>query len=57
VKRSLSLRRESLSELTPEQLSDVAGGLPISLPNVVCAALEPSGRFQCTWAPTYCVCP
>jgi len=57
MKRTLSLKRESLAELTPDQLAGVNGGLPISLPNVICAVLEPSGRFQCTWNPTYCVCP
>lgn len=58
--RSLSLKRETLSDLTPDQLAGVNGArgdAPISLPNVICAALEPSGQYQCTWQPTRCICP
>lgn len=58
MKRTLSLKRESLAELTSEQLSGIDGAGPaISLPNVICTVVEPSGQYMCTWQPTRCLCP
>ena len=58
MKRSLSLKRETLTVLSDAQLIDVNGAAQrISLPNVICAIVEPSGQYQCTWQPTRCVCP
>ncbi|HEV2891188.1 MAG TPA: hypothetical protein VGX28_12505 [Frankiaceae bacterium] len=56
MKRTLSLRRESLAELSQDQLAGV-NGAAVSLPNVLCAVIEPSGQYQCTWQPTRCLCP
>lgn len=50
--RRLALKRESLAELTTEDLLAVNGALPISLPHPVCALLYPSGAPGCTTGPT-----
>lgn len=57
MKRTLTLKSEALTELSSEQLAGVNGGHAVSLPNVICAVLEPSGQYQCTWQPTRCICP
>lgn len=58
MKRTLSLKRESLAELSDEQLIGVNGAAyEVSLPNLICQIKEPSGEYMCTWQPTRCLCP
>lgn len=58
MRRRLSLRRESLADLTPGELVGVNGAAyEASTPNLLCRTLEPSGEYMCTWQPTRCLCP
>ena len=56
VKRTLSLKREHLADLTPRELTAVAGAAVPSSPVQEC--LEES-HLVCTWTcPSYCTsCP
>lgn len=56
MKRTLSLKRESLSSLTSDELAGV-NAAAVSVPNPLCAVVEPSGQYMCTWQPTRCLCP
>lgn len=47
MKRTLSLRRESLAALTPEELGSVAAGAAHTLPDPECVTALPSIRSHC----------
>ena len=53
LKRSLSLKREALSDLTARELSGVVGGID-EIPTVVnvCHVIQPTGLVQCFPATT-----
>ena len=52
MKRTLTLKSETLSDLTTDELTAVAGGVLPTLPVEVC--LE---KFIETMEPTRCLCP
>lgn len=56
MKRTLSLKRETLSSLTPDELAGVHGGAALSDPHVVCQYVEPNTAL-CSLRNTRCLCP
>ena len=55
MKRTLSLKRESLSSLTHDELAGVHGAA-LSDPHIACRYVEPNSAL-CSLEPTRCLCP